>query len=277
MTTNVYSATRARRGLSSCSVEFPPRISRGLLRFFRIYSEGYLRRHFHSVRLLANGAPRERRGWPVVVYLNHSAWWDPLVCLLLARQFFRQRDSYGPIDADALQRYQFFRRLGFFGVANGTVRGAADFLDQARGILAAENSALWLTPQGKFADGRARPLRFQSGLGRLARRTRRAAFLPLAIEYTFWEERLPEVLLSFGEPLFFEAARPLSAPESTQLFESALASVQDQLAAASQRRNPEEWQILVRGHAGTNRVYDLWRRARAKFHGRAFRAAHSDL
>jgi len=266
-----------RRGLSASGGGTRPRISKGLLRFFGKYSDGYLRRHFHSVRLLANGVPKDCAGWPLVVYSNHSSWWDPLIYLLLARRFFPSRNAYGPMDAGALQRYRFFQRLGFFGVKIGTARGAAGFLKQAGVILAADDSALWLTPQGKFADDRMRPPKFQSGLAHLARRTERTAFLPVAVEYSFWEERLPEILISFGDPIVFETTHPLSVPEITSLFESALASVQDQLAAASQRRQSGEWHTLLCGRAGTSRVYDLWRSVRAKLRGETFDATHSDL
>lgn len=254
-----------------------PRISRGLLRIFGKYSEHYLRRHFHSVRLLANGIPKSCSGLPLVIYLNHSAWWDPLVCLLLAGRFFPQRLSYAPIDASALRRYRFLGRLGFFGVTQRTRRGAADFCAMAEGILGSNDSALWLTPQGKFTDAHARPLRFQSGISHLSRRLPRSAFVPLAIEYTFWEERLPEILISFGEPVVFDTPRILSVPQATHLFEAALGSVQDQLAAASQRRRTEEWRTLIEGSAGVSRVYDLWRRSRAAFRGEKFKPSHSTL
>ncbi|MBA3882896.1 MAG: 1-acyl-sn-glycerol-3-phosphate acyltransferase [Chthoniobacterales bacterium] len=255
----------------------PAGISAGLLRIFGRYSEHYVARHFHSVRLLANGAPKTCFDVPLVLYLNHSSWWDPIVCLLLARRFFPRRKSYGPIDAAALQRYAFLERLGFFGVEHGTGRGARNFRKRAEAILRQNDSALWLTPQGMFIDNRPRPLYFQSGLGRLAHGATSAAFQPLAIEYTFWEERLPEVLISFGEAVIFEQPRSLNVPDATDLFEAALASVQDQLSAASQRRQREEWRVLVEGGAGTTRVYDWWRRAHATLRRQKFHSAHSEL
>ncbi len=103
---------------------------------FRPLHGRYLRRHFHSVRLLANSAPRVCEGLPLAIYLNHSSWWDPLVCLFAARRFFPTRASYGPIDGAALERYRFFRRLGLFGVENGTPAGARQFLETASAILA---------------------------------------------------------------------------------------------------------------------------------------------
>lgn len=253
-----------------------PVVSRPLLNFFGRYASAFLRRHFHSVRLLKNGAPQTSPDLPLVIYLNHSAWWDPLLCLLLAQRFFPERKSFAPIEAGSLSRYAFFQRLGFFPV-EGTIAGAARFLRTTDQILAQPDQAVWLTPQGEFADDRVRPLRFRPGLSHIASRIRAAAFLPLALEYVYWEERLPEVLVSFGAPLVFSFERKLTISETTQLFESALAAAQDELGAAAQRRSPGDWQVLLEGRTGVGGIYDFWRATKAKWRGEKFSPAHSDL
>lgn len=278
MNRKVSSSEPNRSSVAGIPQEDPlPKISKGLLRIFLNYSEGYLRRQFHTVRLLRKGVLQSCDGLPIVIYFNHSSWWDPLVCLVLARWFFPGRSSYGPIEVNALGRYRFLRRLGLFGIERGTPRGAAEFLRTASAMTRNSDCALWIAPQGKFVDDRTRPLDFERGLSHLATRVQRAAFIPLAIEYTFWEERLPELLFSFGDPVIFGADRPLNVADATRLFQSALASVQDQLSAASQRRRSDEWRVMLSGRAGTTSVYDLWRRARARLRGEPFSAAHSDL
>jgi hypothetical protein len=247
-----------------------------LLGIFGRYSEAYLRRHFHSVRLLRSGDPQPTTGLPLVVYLNHAAWWDPLTCLLLAQHFFDARQSYAPIAAQALGRYRFFQRLGFFPVTAG-VSGAKSFLRQSDAILASSSSALWITPQGHFADARSRPVSFQCGLSHIASRVDCAAFMPLALEYVHWEERLPEILVSFGQPLVIDMNHQLTVKETTRLFEGALTSVQDHLSAAAQRRDGREWTSLLCGRGGVGGVYQMWNRARAMIRGQDYRAAHSPL
>ncbi|MEP7250044.1 MAG: lysophospholipid acyltransferase family protein [Spartobacteria bacterium] len=202
-----------------------------------------------------------------MVFLNHAAWWDPLVCLFLARKVFPGRAAYGPMDAAALERYGFFRRLGFFAVETETTRGAAQFLRTSSAILERPESALFLTPQGKFADVRA-PLILAPGIEHLAARAPQARFVPLAIEYAFWEERKPEVLLAFGAGEMPDAATSLT---------ERLAATQAGLATAVQRRQPNEWEMLLRTRSGVSRPYDLWRWARARLRGEAFRADHAPL
>ena len=179
-----------------------PQVFALLVRAFTAYATRYLRRHFHSIRLLRATPPAISPTLPLVVFLNHPSWWDPLVSIFLAFRFFPERTPYAPIEARALSRYRFFTRLGFFGVEPGTARGATTFLRAGQAILAQPNVALWITPEGRFTDPRERPVTLRPGIGHLASRLRTGVFLPLALEYSFWEERYPEALAHFGEPIF---------------------------------------------------------------------------
>ncbi|HEX8280764.1 MAG TPA: lysophospholipid acyltransferase family protein [Chthoniobacterales bacterium] len=259
-------------------VPLPP-ISRRLVRLFTRYARGYMRRHLHAVRLLSTHAlPADFSQLPVVVFLNHASWWDPLTCLVLADKFFPTRRSYAPIDARALRRYPFLGRLGFFPVEMGSARGAAAFLQEASAIVESRERMLWITPQGKFTDARARPVSLERGLAHLAGRAAAAVFLPLAIEYTFWEERTPEVLLAFGTPLFTQQhGNSCGADDWAGALERTLEDAQNALAAAAQRRQPDEWQLLLRGAAGTTPIYDAWRRVRAAVRRERFEPEHSNL
>ena len=256
-----------------------PPISRAFVRLFTGYSRGYVRRQFHTVRLLkTHDLPASFEQLPIIVFLNHAAWWDPLICLLLAQKYFPTRASFAPIKSEALGRYRFLGKLGFFGVETGSARGAATFLQTSAAILDSAERMLWLTPQGQFTDVRARPVSMQRGLAHLAARVPPAVFLPLAIEYTFWEERTPEVLLAFGMPLFTQHHRnSCGADDWAAELERTLQDAQDALAAAAQRRKPNEWQVLLRGAAGTTMFYDALRRVRALLRREKFQPEHSGL
>jgi 1-acyl-sn-glycerol-3-phosphate acyltransferase len=251
-----------------------PKISRRLLSLFAGYSRWYLRRHFHSVRVLRERLPSVDDSIPLVVYLHHASWWDPLVALLVARQQFPRRDLYAPIDAQALVQYRFFARLGFFGVEAGTTRGAATFLRQSMAVLQQPGASLWVTPQSRFVDVRERPVRFRAGLGHLACRLDHAVFVPMAFEYVFWEERTPEVLVAWGEPLTHEAGRKMDAAVWTARFEERMQLLLDGLAQAAQRRRTSDWATLIEGRAGIGLVYDGWRLTRAWLRGESFRRQH---
>jgi hypothetical protein len=194
--------------------------------------------------------------------------------LLLARAFFPDRASFAPIDAMMLDRYRLFKHLGFFPVEQATTSGARNFLRTARAILTSSANVLWLTPQGRFMDVRERPLRFQNGIGALAARESGVTFVPLAIEYSFWTESRPEILLSFGETIIPGRDGLETVEDRTTRFADALEQTQDDLAAYSCRRNPREWLLLTQGASGAGSIYDALRWLGARLHSQDFIRAH---
>ncbi len=262
--------TRSQR-LSESAV---PNVSARGVNLFAAYSRRYLRRRFHSIRILKSGLPPRDLAGPLVIYLNHASWWDPLVCLLLSRDFFPSRTHYAPIEAAMLERYGIFKRLGFFPVEEQSTCAALHFLRTTHAILSSSQNVVWLTPQGRFMDVRERPLRMKDGLGAMARREPGAVFIPLAIEYAFWTEPRPEILVSFGEPITPATEPACDAGEWTRVFTDALESTQDELAARSCRRDATEWLVLNRGKSGVSGIYDAWRWLRARLTGAGFVREH---
>ena len=246
-----------------------------LFRWFTSYARRYLRRHFHSLRVSRAGLPPRDCELPMVamvVFANHASWWDPLLWLALKSEFFPSRRAFSPIDAEALKRYKILSRLGFFGVEQKTGRGAVQFLRTAEKILRQPGHILALTPQGRFVDPRERPVRFEQGLGHLAARVERVVFVPMASEFVFWEERLPEILVRFGQPISAEEIN--DAESGTVFFQRHLELVQNALATESKRRDPNDFQTILRGRAGQGGIYDWYRAARAKLVGEKFVREH---
>jgi|SRR6185312_6638659 len=254
-----------------------PEISPLLLSMFEKYAGRYLAQHFHALRLsqAQRPDPMAIRGKPLIVYFNHPSWWDPLVCLRLAEQFFPDRKNYAPMDATALSKYPFFERLGFFGVELGSARGARRFLSISQRVLSQPDSALWIAAEGQLTDPRVRPVRLRSGIGHLAVRVRQSVLLPVALEYPFWEERTPEALARFGEEIPAGEAG-LKATDWTAVLEIRLQAALDALAADSLSRDPGRFDVLLGGTAGVGGVYDAWRRLKARLRGERFQPEPGD-
>ena len=253
-----------------------PSASPLLLGWFTWYARRYLRRHFHSLRISRSGSAPGYRDQPLVIYSNHASWWDPLVCLVLKAHRFPERQAFTPIDAAALERYGILRRVGFFPVEQRSARGAVQFLRTATAILKSPRNLLAITPQSRFADVRERPVHFEGGLGLLATRVDDAVFVPFAAEYVFWEERLPEILVRFGDAVVVKSktTSDRSSAEWTKLFETKMQQNQDALAAEVQRRDPQDFQIVLRGGAGQGGIYDWWRSVVARVRGKTFQREH---
>ncbi len=194
----------------------------------------------------------------------------------VCRHYFEGRQFYAPIDAAALEQYRVFAKLGFFGVDLKHRRGASTFLRTSLAILRSPGGSLWLTPEGRFADARDTSARFQPGIAHLCTRLpNHAVVLPMAVEYVFWEERLPECLIRFGEPIHCGQFGNLDkAGWQGKLF-AALRETQGQLAAASIARDPQPFEPLLSGKKGTG-LYDIFRRSRQALRGARFRAEHGE-
>jgi 1-acyl-sn-glycerol-3-phosphate acyltransferase len=178
------------------------------------------------------------------------------------------------MDAASVDKYKIFKHIGIYPIEQDAIRGAAAFLRTTCAILSVDGNIVWLTPQGRFTDVRERPIQLRPGIGALAARMPQVEFVPLAIEYTFWTEPRPEVLISLGEATVPSREISRSAAEWTELFSRALENTQTELARHSSRRESLDWIVLDRGASGVSAIYDVWRMLRARLSGATFSCEH---
>jgi 1-acyl-sn-glycerol-3-phosphate acyltransferase len=240
---------------------------------FRGYVRRFVRRNFNAVRVQGQERLTELVDSPVVCFANHPGWWDPMTAVLMTDLLFPGRRFAAPMDAEALRLYPILERLGFFSVERDTTSGAKEFLRTSRQLLKNPQTILWLTPSGKFHDIR-QPASFMSGLGHLLNSEFPGAALPMAIEYTFWNERSPELLVRFGSPVCL-AALPADKDARTQELEKSLMATQASLAEHAIARDPAGFTTLAMGRAGIGGLYDFWRRMIANLRGQKFAERHS--
>lgn len=252
-----------------------PTISVPILGLFRRIVRGYFRRHFHGVRV-SGTSQFVNDGGPLIVYANHCSWWDPMVAILLAEHLMPERSHYAPMDAEALARYGILRKVGIFPVEMNTPRGAVQFLRTGAAVLK-RGGVLWVTPQGRFVDVRSRPLAIKPGLATLATRVSLAGegctVLPLAIEYPFWDERLPEALVRFGDPVHALAGE--SAESVQTRLTDALDTTMSELREMAILREASAFATLSQGRVGVGGVYAVGKRLRAIVLRQPYRAEHT--
>jgi len=261
--------------VSDASAPSPP-VSSFLQYGFRAVSGSMLRRSFHTLAVVRETLPATRVAddQPLIVYANHASWWDPLVAHYLCRHVFRPRQFYAPIDAEALRQYRVFAKLGFYGVQMNSAAGSAAFLKTSKAILATPGTSLWMTPEGRFVDVRDHTTPLAPGLAHLCSRLTRGTVLPLAMEYAFWEERLPECLLGFGQPLVIEATSGIDKAAWSERLTMQLRAAQRDLARLVVARSAEPFEPLLRGARGAGRTYDVFRRFRSGLRGERLPAQH---
>lgn len=269
----LVSATNPRTGTRQVR-HAPPKVSAPILRWFLKYARRYVARNLHTVRVSHEEHILSAVGKPLLLYMNHPSWWDPMIAAVLAASYLQHSTHYTPMDAAALEKYRFFARIGFFGVTPGDFESQRKLLEVGGAVLQLPNSVLWLTPQGRFSDVRERPLRLSGAVEHLVRRAPNCVVLPVALEYAFWEERKPEALVRFGPPLCGDDLR--RAAEVPGCFELHLEEALDALARDSVRRDTSQFRTILAGRSGVGGVYDLWRRAKAKVAGEPFHSEHGD-
>ncbi len=164
---------------------------------FRVYNRNLLARKFSALhcRNLQVLASNEL---PVIVYANHSSWWDGLVC----HEIFKRAgsDMFVMMEEKHLRRYPLVRRLGAFSVDRENARAAFGSIVYAARLLKEKpGRSVLMFPQGKILPSRARPISFESGIGRLVERVVPCRVVPLALSYEFRDGFKPEIFARIGE------------------------------------------------------------------------------
>ncbi len=248
--------------------------SASLTRWFSVYLERLFKRRFSALRISLSGMPPSLTD-RMVLYSNHPGWWDPVLLLLIARHYYPDRQLYAPMDEAALKRYALLERFGIFGIEPGTPKGAFRFLHLANRIIRERGVNLCITAQGDFADARQRPIRLQRGLPLLLKNCPGASGVPVAIEYTFWNEREPEALLRFGKPVRLQNGDTIQS--GLGFLEVALEETMDALGAESMLRDEKRFKTLISGRTGTSFVFDTVQRLKHLAGGRRYDASHRSL
>jgi 1-acyl-sn-glycerol-3-phosphate acyltransferase len=241
--------------------------------FFHVMFRRFFRKHMRAARVARWGLPGDHGARPLVVFANHPGWWDGVAFMLLSQALFPGRRMFIPMEAAALARYPFMRRIGVFGIEPGA-RGAVAFLRTAREVLGAPDRMLWMNAPGRFSDVRERPVPIAPGMTRLPEFSREALFIPLALDYPFWTERKPEMLAAFGPPIEGALLAAQDREARAVTLSEALAATMDRLAGDAVARDPARFETLLRGREGMGGFFPLWRRAVALARGRPYDPRH---
>lgn len=231
-----------------------------------------MQKQFHAVRVDKDGLPRLHADRAALIYCNHPSWWDAALFIVLSDRLMADRIAFGAMAETSLRRYPFMSKIGVFGVEHGTYRSAAAFLRTGHAILRNPKTLLWMNAEGTFTDPRTRPVGLQRGAAHLAAQLTDIDVIPMAIEYTFWNERFPEALCRFGKPV--ASAEATSVNSWQDLLQEKLTATMDILAAKAMTRDPAHFDLVLKGRTGIGGVYDAWRRGKATLRGEKFIAEH---
>jgi 1-acyl-sn-glycerol-3-phosphate acyltransferase len=222
-----------------------------LERLYAAYGRRLLRRAF--ARTWVGGAPWPAGDGPTIAFLNHSAWWDPILTLYMSHDLFR-RDGYGIMKGAQLERYPFFRRIGCFGASTDgidDIRAVSAYA--ARVLQEGVRRTLWIFPQGELLPLRT-PLTFRSGAARIARTMPEAPLVPVAVRYEFRTEQRPECFVRVGEAVARQARE--TPVELTRRLEQRLRQELMVLDADLERPQMTGYRVVLDGRRSLHALYD---------------------
>jgi 1-acyl-sn-glycerol-3-phosphate acyltransferase len=258
------------------SVDVTERYSPARAWFFALYFRRYFVRRMNALRVCGTHHARQAAAGagPLILYTNHPSWWDAALYVVLPGLLFPGRRHYAPMDREMLEKYRFFARIGAYGVDLARPAGAAEFFRQSARILARGDSLLWISAQGRFSDPRERPVGLKAGVARLCEANPEATVVPVAFDYAFWTERGAEAFAAFGAPMRASDLIALDRDARLRRLEDRLTETLDGLAVDVVSRDPARFEALLEGRAGVGGVYELWKRASARFAGGRWSPEH---
>jgi 1-acyl-sn-glycerol-3-phosphate acyltransferase len=248
--------------------------SERMLGFFEVAFTRTFAGSFQALRVSKRAEAAYPADTPLILLANHPSWWDGVMFMLLLRKVFPGRPCFFPMDAAAIEKYRFMKRLGVFGIEQESARGAVRFLRTAKQVLDGPDHMLWMNAPGRFADVRERPVPVAPGAVRLPEIAPHAQIGTMAFEYTHWTEKRGEALVAFGPAVPCAELAALQREERLERLRGMLTSTMDTLAEDAISRDPARFRVIVEGKAGMGGVYGLVQYFRALRRGERFDPRH---
>lgn len=213
-------------------------------RAFAVYNRNLIARRFEGLRVAGLEHLRGRkRGVPLVLYANHSSWWDGLMAFQMGRAC--GLEQYAMMEERQLREYPFHRRLGAFGVARENAREAMRSVEYAGRLLKGTNRALWIFPQGETLPNDARPLLLYTGAARIVERLKSADAAAVALRYEFLDDYRPEALARVAAPDRVNVEDAFNPKHLTAVFTERLTRTLDELRADIAARDFAAYEEIV--------------------------------
>ncbi len=195
-------------------------------KIFAIYNRNLLKRRFQSLRIFGLDSLQAKK--PLIIYANHSSWWDGLVAFQISHLL--KADAFVMMEEKQLRKLFLFRKLGAFSVVRENPRRAAESLNYASDLLHEKQTrTLWIFPQGEIVPNDARPLKFYNGLSRIIEKTGDCTVVPLAMRYEFLGDYKPEIFVRVGGAEVFNSHEAFDKKHTTENFEKSLTNTLDEL------------------------------------------------
>jgi 1-acyl-sn-glycerol-3-phosphate acyltransferase len=228
---------------------------------YRLFARWSLWSSFDTVWLRSFGPlPDPDRG-PVLLYLNHSSWWDGYLMYVIHRVVLGGRfDAHLLMEERQLRAYRFFTWSGAFSINRHNLAETRRSIAYAAGLLRGGRRprALFVFPQGKIVPADRRPLVTYPGVARIAAMAGDVALCPVALRYEFLGQQWPHAFISIGP--VHRAANPADVEGTLAELTARLTAACDELRDDVIAMRLDRFRPLLRGRRGIDQTFDAFRR-----------------
>jgi len=213
-------------------------------KIFAVYNSNLIKRRFNSLQVSGLDFLTARdKNIPLLIYANHSSWWDGLVAFQISRE--ANLDSFLMMEEKQLRKLPLFRKLGAFSVVREKPREAVKSINYAAEILRKKtNRTVWIFPQGEIFPNGIRPLRFYNGLAKIIEKVGSCYAVPAALRFEFAGEFKPDIFVKIGKPKIFGSGQNFTANEITAFFENELTETLDTMRTQILKKKTESYQKI---------------------------------
>ena len=217
-----------------------------------------IKRRFFSLRV-KNSENFELRDKDVacIFYAQHSCWWDGVVGYYLCHYLFGVPLS---MMIEDLIKFPILSKVGAFSISKKTPRETLKTLKYCIDFLNNEKISLWLFPQGIIKPPNHRPLEFQKGLSFIAQKVKHVNLFPIAIQYVFLRQGLPEVLIDVGKPIVVNGE--VDKDNFTEYLENNFTELLDNQLHNISEGNIQDYKIMFKKRAGFWKSLERFLKAR---------------
>lgn len=189
---------------------------------------------------------------PTILFAPHCNWWDGIVLYNTTHRIFHKEIR---LMVEELNRFPLLRRGGAYSVNKKSPQSAMKALQYSVDVVGDLRNMLCIFPQGIIRPPHFRPIEFQTGLAYIAenavKRYGKVNLIPMAVDYTFFRDNRPEVIVEFGKRIELRQGNELdkmSRKELTHYLEHALAETCDTQFKEMSQGDITKYKILFKQH-----------------------------
>ncbi len=189
---------------------------------------------------------------PTILFAPHCNWWDGIVFYNITHRIFHKEIR---LMVEELNRFPLLRRGGAYSVNKKSPQSAMKALQYSVDVVGDLRNMLCIFPQGIIRPPHYRPIEFQTGLAYIAenavKRYGKVNLIPLSIDYCFFRDNRPEVIVEFGKRIELVKGNELdklSRKELTHYLERALQDVCDSQFKEISQGDITKYNILFKQH-----------------------------